>query len=78
MKVCGSSKVLKGDVAQWVQNPPTGLETQEMSVQTLGQKDSLEKEMTTHSSILVLKITWTEEPDGLQSKGSQSQTGLRN
>ena len=78
MKVCGSSKVLKGDVAQWVKNPPTGLETQEMSVQTLGQKDSLEKEMTTHSSILVLKITWTEEPDGLQSKGSQSQTGLRN
>ena len=78
MKVCGSSKVLKGDVAQWVKNPPTGLETQEMSVQTLGQKDSLEKEMTTHSSILVLKITWTEEADGLQSKGSQSQTGLRN
>ena len=65
-------------MAQQVKNPSAGLETQEMSVQTLGQKDSLEKEMTTHSSILVLKITWTEEPDGLQSKGSQSQTGLRN
>ena len=71
MKVCGSSKVLKGDVAQWVKNPPTVLETQEMSVQTLGWKDSLEEEMTTHSSILVLKITWTAETDGLLSKGLQ-------
>ena len=71
MKVCGSSKVLKGDVAQWVKNLPTVLETQEMSVQTLGWKDSLEEEMTTHSSILVLKIIWTAETDGLQSKGLQ-------
>ena len=71
MKVCGSSKVLKGDVAQWVKNLPTVLETQEMSVQTLGWKDSLEEEMTTHSSILVLKIIWTVETDGLQSKGLQ-------
>ena len=54
------------------------LPMQEMRVRSLGGEDSLEKEMTTHSSILVLKITWTEEPDGLQSKGSQSQTGLRN
>ena len=44
-------------------------------VQSLGQEVSLEKEMATHSSILVWKIPWTEEPVGLQSMGSQkSQT----
>ena len=32
---------------------------------------ALEKEMATHSSILVWKIPWTEEPGGLQSMGSQ-------
>ena len=31
----------------------------------------LEKEMATHCSILAWKISWTEEPDGLQSMGSQ-------
>ena len=35
-------------------------------------EDPLEKEMATHSSILAWKIPWTEEPDGLQSMGSQS------
>ena len=44
---------------------------QEMWVQSLGQEDPLEKEMATHSSILAWKIPWTEEPDGLQSMGSQ-------
>ena len=33
--------------------------------------DPLEKEMATHSSILTWRIPRTEEPDGLQSKGSQ-------
>ena len=42
-----------------------------MWVRSLGQEDSLEKEMATHSSILAWKIPWTEEPGGLQSKGSQ-------
>ena len=46
-------------------------ETQEMRVGFLGQEDPLEKEMTTHSSILALKIPWTEEPGGLQHKGLQ-------
>ena len=32
---------------------------------------ALEKEMAVHSSILAWKIQWTEEPDRLQSKGSQ-------
>ena len=35
------------------------------------QKDPLEKEMATHSSILAWRIPWTEEPTGLQSRGSQ-------
>ena len=34
-------------------------------------KDSLEKEMATHSSTLAWKTPWTEEPGGLQSTGSQ-------
>ena len=41
-------------------------------VQFLGQKDPLEKEMATHSSILAWGIQWTEEPGRLQSLGSQS------
>ena len=42
---------------------------QETWVQSLGQKDPLEKGMATHSSILTWRIPWTEEPDGLQSMG---------
>ena len=44
---------------------------QETWVQSLGQEDPLEKEMATHSSILAWRISWTEEPGGLQSVGSQ-------
>ena len=44
---------------------------QETRVQFLGQEDPLEKEMSTHSSILAWRIPWTEEPSGLQSTGSQ-------
>ena len=44
---------------------------QETWVQSLVQEDPLEKEMATHSSILAWGIPWTEEPDGLQSTGSQ-------
>ena len=35
------------------------------------------KEMATHSSILAWRIPWMEEPGGLQSIGSQSQTQLK-
>ena len=41
-------------------------EVQEIQVHSLGQNDPLEKEMATHSSILVQRIPWTEEPGGLQ------------
>ena len=44
---------------------------QEALVRFLGQDDPLEKEMATHSSILVWRIPWTEEPDRLQFTGSQ-------
>ena len=47
------------------------LHIQETQVRSLGQEDSLEKGMATHSSILVWKITWTEEHGKLQSMGSQ-------
>ena len=40
-------------------------------VRSLGQEDPLEKEMATHSSTLAWRIPWMEEPDGLQSMGSQ-------
>ena len=44
---------------------------QETQVQFLGQEDSLEEEMATHSSILVWSIPWTEKTIRLQSVGSQ-------
>ena len=47
---------------------PTTLETR---VQSLGWEDLLEKEMTTHSTILAWKIPWMEVPVRLQSMGSQ-------
>ena len=63
-------------VAQMVKNLPA---KQEIWIQSLGWEDPLEKEMTTPSSILAWRITWTEEPDQLQSKGSQkSWTQLSN
>ena len=46
-------------------------EMQETWIQSLGQEDTLEEEMATHSSILAWKIPWTEEPGGLQSMGFQ-------
>ena len=47
------------------------LPVQETWVRSLGQEDSMEKEMATHSSILALEIPWTEEPGGVQSLGLQ-------
>ena len=55
-------------VAQTIKNLPA---MQETWVWSLGGEDPLEKEMATHSSILVWRIPWTEEPGGLQSTGSQ-------
>ena len=55
-------------VAQMVNNLPA---MQKTWVQSLGQEDSLEKGIATHSSILAWEIPWTEEPGRLQSTGSQ-------
>ena len=46
-------------------------EPQEAGERSLGQEDPLEEEMATHSNILTWKISWTEEPGGLQSMGLQ-------
>ena len=60
-----------------VKNSPAVQETQEMWVQSLDWEDPLEEGMATFSSTLAWRIPWTEEPGGLPSKGSQSQTRLR-
>ena len=49
---------------------------QETRVQSLGQEDPLEKEKLRTAVFSVWRIPWTEEPGGLQSMGSQSQTRL--
>ena len=51
-----------------VKNPPA---MQETRVPSLGQEDPLEKGLATGSTILAWRIPWTEEPGGLQSRGSQ-------
>ena len=51
-----------------VKNPPAMWETW---LQSLGWEDPLEEGMATHSSVLAWRIPWTEEPDRLQSMGSQ-------
>ena len=52
-----------------IKNLPANAGAQEMQVRSLGQEDLLEEGMATHSSILALKIPWTEEPGRLQSTG---------
>ena len=54
-------------VGQMVKNLPAMKETQ---LPSLGWEDPLEKGMVTHFSIFAWRISWTEEPDGLQSIGS--------
>ena len=55
-------------VAQMVKRLPTVRETR---VQSLGWEDPVEKEMAIHSGIPAWRISWTEEPGGLLSMGSQ-------
>ena len=51
-------------MAQIVTNLPAMQETQ---VQSLGQEDSLEEGIATHPNIPAWKISWTEEPGGLNN-----------
>ena len=55
-------------LARMVVNLPAMQETQG---QSLGQEDPLEKGMATHASILAWRISWIEEPGGLQFTGWQ-------
>ena len=55
-------------VAQTVKRRPATWETQ---IRSLVREDPVEKEMAIHSSTLVWKIPWTEEPGRLQSMVSQ-------
>ena len=68
MLICDPTVSEASLVAQMVKNLPA---VQETWVQSLGWEDPLEKGKATHFSILAWKISWTEEPDGLQFKGSQ-------
>ena len=61
------SKARASLVPQMVKHLPA----MQIWVRSLGQEDTLEKETTTHSSILALKIPWTEELGGLQLIGLQ-------
>jgi len=55
-------------VAQTVKHLPAMLET---LIRFLGREDPLEKEMAIHFSTVAWKVPWMEEPDRLQSMGSQ-------
>ena len=57
-----------------VKNPPAN--AGDLGLIPGSEKDPLEKEMVTHSSILAWKILWTEKPGGLQSMGLQNTAHL--
>ena len=60
-------------VVKAVKNPPSMQETQILS---LGWEDLLEKGMASHSSILVWRILWTEEPGGLYSPWDRKESDM--
>ena len=64
--MCARARSQDLPVAQMVKNLPA---MQETWVRSTDQKDPLEKETATHSSIIAWRIPWTEEPGGLQSRG---------
>ena len=71
MKYLQPCPLLASLMAQQVKNL---LPMQETMVQSLGQEDSLEEEMATHSSILAWSTPWTEKPGWF----AKSQTQLSN
>ena len=68
VKFCTSEMGFPGDLA--VKNLPANADDPGFDP-SLSQEDPLEKEMTTHSSILSWEIPWTEKPGGLQPMGPQ-------
>ena len=67
MNVCLLTGLPDGSV---VMNPPDHAGDMSL-IPGSGREDPLEEGMATHSSILAWEIPWTEEPAGLQSRGSQ-------
>ena len=65
----GVAKSQTREWLNWTELPMQ--ELQETQILSLDWEDPLEEEMTTHSDILAWKMSWIEEPDGLQSMGSQ-------
>ena len=55
-----------------VKDPPASAEDAGDMGSVLGREHPLEEKVATHSSFLAWKISWTEEPDGLQFMESQS------
>ena len=70
----GASLIGASQVARVVKNLPANAGDIKVQVQSPGQEDFLKEGMATHSSILVWRIQWTEEPGGLQSMGSELDT----
>ena len=52
-----------------VKDPPASAEDAGDMGSVLGREHPLEEKVATHSSFLAWEISWTEEPDGLQSTG---------
>ena len=70
--------LMKGSqVVLIVKHPPANVEDVKDMGSILGREDPLEEGMAVHSSILAWRIPFTEEPGGLQSIVSQSQTWLK-
>ena len=69
-KIYISNRGLPGGLV--VKNPPAMQELQQTWVRSLAWEDPLEEGMATHSSI-AWRISWTEEPGGLQSIGHKEQ-----
>ena len=64
-------------VALVVKKPPANAGDIRDTSSIPGSRRSLEESVATHSSILASSIPWTDEPGGLKSMGSQSQTRLK-
>ena len=59
-----------------VTNLPTMYQTQEVWFDPWVQKDPLEEEMATHSSIPAWRTPWMEEPGGPQSTGVTKESDM--
>ena len=61
---CTGPTYLKG-LPRWLRGKESACQCRKCRFSSWVGKDPLEKEMETHSSILVWEILWTEEPGGL-------------